>query len=344
MIDPLSALIYGSLFMFAMLVLFFPVKGIFPRWKRSREITKRVLIEDGLKQIYESEYKRLQCSLTKFAKSLSISDDQARDLIDHLVSLQLVEWKDGAPKLTSQGEEYALRVIRIHRLWERYLADETSFNEKDWHPEAERREHNISIEEADKLAAQLGNPLFDPHGDPIPTASGELPKHTGKSLTEYKTGEVGFITHLEDEPPAVYAQLIAQGLQVGKQVKVLDVQKERIKFIVDGEECVLAPLLAENVTIKSAVHEDLKEDFTRLSSLKIGEQAKVVGISKSLRGQQRRRLMDLGIVPGAIVIADLASLGGDPVAYRIKGTTIALRTQQAEQIYIEEIEKESKVA
>ncbi|MEJ5261089.1 MAG: FeoA family protein [Ignavibacterium sp.] len=71
-----------------------------------------------------------------------------------------------------------------------------------------------------------------------------------------------------------------------------------------------------------------------LSSLKVGEKGIVLGIAKSLRGQQRRRLMDLGIVPGTEIEAELASITGDPVAYRVRGTTIALRKEQADKIYL----------
>ncbi len=77
--------------------------------------------------------------------------------------------------LTDQGREYALHIVRTHRLLERYLADRTGVLPEDWHGEAERREHKLSPEDRESLAARLGHPLYDPHGDPIPTAAGELP-------------------------------------------------------------------------------------------------------------------------------------------------------------------------
>ena len=74
--------------------------------------------------------------------------------------------------------------------------------------------------------------------------------------------------------------------------------------------------------------------FRSLSELKIGEKGKVLGIAKSLRGQQRRRLMDLGVVPGTEVEVEMKSLWNDPVAYRIRGATIALRKNQTDKIYL----------
>jgi len=71
-----------------------------------------------------------------------------------------------------------------------------------------------------------------------------------------------------------------------------------------------------------------------LSSLKVGEQGTILGIAKALRGQQRRRLMDLGIVPGTKIEAELESFTGDPVAYKVRGTTVALRKQQTDKIYL----------
>ncbi len=77
-----------------------------------------------------------------------------------------------------------------------------------------------------------------------------------------------------------------------------------------------------------------KENLKIYLHLNIGEKGTVLGISKALRGQQRRRLMDLGIVPGTEVIAEMKGAFGDPTAYKIKGASIALRKKLAERIYL----------
>jgi len=89
-------------------------------------------------------------------------------------------------------------------------------------------------------------------------------------------------------------------------------------------------LLLRKTTID--INQQAKHDV--LSSLKIGEQAEVVGISPNCRGQQRRRLMDLGIVPGSNISAVMKSASGDPVGYRVMGTTIGIRKQHADQVFI----------
>ena len=124
------------------------------------------------------------------------------------------------------------------------------------------------------------------------------------------------------------------------QIRMMEVSDRRLKFVANGEECVLSPLIAKNITVGVLkLEKQVQGKFKTLSSLKIGEEGTILGIAKSLRGQQRRRLMDLGIVPGTKIEAELKSFTGDPVAYRVRGTTVALRKQQTEKIYLLNDEK-----
>jgi DtxR family Mn-dependent transcriptional regulator len=124
------------------------------------------------------------------------------------------------------------------------------------------------------------------------------------------------------------------------QIRMMEVSDKRLKFVANGEECVLSPLIAKNITVGVVkLEKQIEGKFKTLSSLKIGEAGTILGIAKALRGQQRRRLMDLGIVPGTKIEAELESLTGDPVAYRVRGTTVALRKKQTEKIYLSNDEK-----
>jgi DtxR family Mn-dependent transcriptional regulator len=333
--EPLVLLIIGTLLVLILVLIFYPNKGIISVWKKSRYANKKILIEDALKYLYNCEYNNSSCSLNGIAGNLSISADDATDIIARLESMGLVSAKKDELNLTSDGRSYALRVIRVHRLWEKYLADETNVKENEWHQKAEEIEHTLTIEQTDQLAAQIGNPVFDPHGDPIPSASGELPSKKGKLLTEMNVGEFANIIHIEDEPNAIYSQLLAEGLYPGMQIRMIELSDKRIKFVANGEECILSPLIAKNVTVGIfQLEKPYEGKFKALSSLKIGEHGTILGIAKALRGQQRRRLMDLGIVPGTKIEAELESLTGDPVAYRVRGTTVALRKQQTDKIYL----------
>lgn len=342
MTDPLVTLLIGSGIILLIVVSFIPQRGLLARIRRSKSISRKVLIEDALKHLYNSEYNGVSCTINSVAGKLSISEDEATELITKLEEMGLLTSHQDTLQLSDEGRSYALRIIRIHRLWEKYLADETSVDELNWHHSAEEFEHKLSPSEADILAAQIGNPVFDPHGDPIPSTEGILPDKKGKPLTDLKTGEFASIVHVEDEPDAIYQQLIAEGLYPGMQVRLLESTKERVRFTANGEECVLAPLFAKNVTVAPIRFEKTVEGkFRTLSSLGIGQKGTVLGISKALRGQQRRRLMDLGVVPGTEIVAEMKSASGDPTAYKIKGATIALRNKLADRIYLISEDKEA---
>lgn len=335
MTDPVVTLLIGTGIILLGIVSFFPEKGLVARMKRGKTISKKVLIEDALKHLYNCEYNSVSCTLDSVAGKLSISEDEAAELITKLEDMGLLISHHETLQLSSEGRSYALRIIRIHRLWEKYLADETGIEEREWHHSAEEFEHKLTPTDADALAAQIGNPVFDPHGDPIPSTDGKLPDKKGSPLTDLQFGEFANIIHIEDEPDAIYKQLVAEGLYPGMQVRMMESDKERIRFTANGEESVLAPLFAKNITVAPIKIEKIVEGkFKNLSSLKIGEKGTVLGISKALRGQQRRRLMDLGIVPGTVVIAEMKGAFGDPTAYKIKGASIALRKKLAERIYL----------
>ncbi len=335
MVDPLTSLIIGFIIILFFIWVYLPRKGLLARWKRSKKNTHRVLIEDSLKHLYNCEYNGINCTLNSVAGNLSISADEAAKVVKKLEELDLITSHESGISLSPEGRAYALRIIRTHRLWEKYLADETSVGEEDWHIAAEEVEHYITPAQANVLAAQIGNPVFDPHGDPIPSAKGDLPVKKGNAMNTLKAGEFARIIHIEDEPNAIYSQLVAAGLYPGMQVKMIESSKDRIKFLANGEEVVLAPLFAKNVTIVPIKDETtVTGKFKSLSSLSVGDKGIVLGISKRCRGQQRRRLMDLGIVPGTEIEAEMKSIGGDPVAYRIRGASIALRKNQADKIYL----------
>lgn len=337
--NPLETLIIGMLILGAIAWIVWPDRGLVAMWRRLTRRSARILLEDALKHLYDCEYKGVTGTLESIAGALSLSVDKAAKLVRRLEGMGLLTRHDTELELTPSGRSYALRVIRIHRLWERFLADETAVNESDWHKEAEKQEHVITADEANDLAKRLGNPIFDPHGDPIPSVTGELPSAQGMALTSLKAGQLAGIVHIEDEPAAIYAQLAAQRLYPGMQVRMIDQTPERVVFDADGNEIVLAPVFAANITVVPLDQPPrISVPSRTLASLEPGEVAVVTGISKACRGLQRRRLMDLGIVPGTIVKAKFRSASNDPTAYEIRGATIALRRQQAEMIFIEKQE------
>jgi DtxR family Mn-dependent transcriptional regulator len=317
-------------------LLFWPGAGVVPRWRVARRMRGRVRVEDALKHLHESEYRGQPATVESLAGALGLS---ARDAVEALARMEahgLVARGGTELRLTPGGRAYALRIIRVHRLWERHLAEETGLPEVDWHAQAERREHVMTSEETEALAARMGHPRYDPHGDPIPTAEGDLPPWEGQPLPSLAVGAFGTIVHVEDEPREVYAQLVAEGLHPGMRVQMLEVSPERIRFWADGDEHVLAPVFAANLTYRPLPRgTGMEGPFDTLASLGPGEHGRVLQLAPSCRGVQRRRLMDLGIVPGTLVTAEMTAAGGDPTAYRVRGSVVALRQDQARHVQIE---------
>lgn len=337
MSDPLGALIITALVAALGLWLFWPDKGLFWRWQQARPITRRVLIEDALKHIYDCEYHGRAPTVQSLAGALNSSVNEIAGLLTEMQAHELIAFAGDKPELTTQGRDYALHIIRAHRLWERYLADKTGYTAADWHSQSERREHHLSRAQTDALARELGHPRFDPHGDPIPTASGDLVAPVERyNLSNFWPNQYGQIVHLEDEPETIYAQLLAEGLHLGMIVLVTEITPQRVRFWADGDEHVLAPILAANVSVTPIQLEEEAETgpYESLSQLKLGQSARVTGISYRCRGAERRRFLDLGILPGTIIKAEMVSPSGDPTAYRIRGALIGLRQEQADLIYI----------
>jgi DtxR family Mn-dependent transcriptional regulator len=201
---------------------------------------------------------------------------------------------------------------------------------------AERYEHDLTLSDTADLSAQLGNPTHDPHGDPIPTAQGELVLHGGKPLSTMQLDKLFRIVHMEDEPETVYAQLVAEGLHPGMLVQIIESGPQRIRFLANGTEHLLAPIVASSISVVEIPQEapETKTVGEPLSVLKPGETGEVLTLSPRFRGSERRRMMDLGILPGTVIQAEMNSPSGDPTAYRIRGALIALRDDQAELIRI----------
>jgi DtxR family Mn-dependent transcriptional regulator len=296
---------------------------------------RRVLIEDALKHIYHCEYGHVSCTINSLAGAIGRHQDAVTAIVSELSDRRYVVPRGQELVLTEQGREYALTVIRSHRLWERYLADETMVREVDWHKEAERQEHRLSSEEAEILSKRLGNPLFDPHGDPIPSPDGQIPHDLGTGLEKFHVGDAISIVHVEDEPPAVYAELLRLGLYPGMKLVIRERSELQIVVDHDGERVELALIVAANLHVRKEIGKPETSPRRTLGSLNPGNKAVVAGLSPACRGLQRRRLMDLGIVPGTTIEAEMKSPGGDPTAYRIRGATIALRREHADLIFVE---------
>lgn len=319
-------------------VAIWPRVGLVALWRDRAVRRHREQAENALKHLLGQAAAGQPGTLASLQGVLRTSDRVLLALMERLEREALVRTDGDRFSLTSDGERLAVHVVRAHRLWELYLADELGVPVGQVHARAERAEHQLSAADLDRLSAAMGHPETDPHGDPIPNRDGEVRPPAGAPLSGWPLSVPGRIVHLEDEPPLAFAQLSALGLRLGQVVHLVEHSPARM-VLSDGEtEYVLAPLLAANVHVEPAEAPAASgASVLRLSELDSGSLGEVIALDPDCRGFMRRRLLDLGFTPGARVRPDLTTFAGDPRAYRIRGTTIALRREQSARVLVREV-------
>jgi Fe2+ transport system protein FeoA/Mn-dependent DtxR family transcriptional regulator len=294
-----------------------------------------VEVEDALKAAYTLQEARGAWGGEELARSMALSEKMAGEVARALVAFGWAEEDaQGSMHLTETGEARARELIRAHRLWERYLVDREGMPLEKVHAEAHRREHETTPEELERLDAALGHPAWDPHGHAIPAPGCRVPSSLAHSLLEHGTpGSRLRIVCLDDEPAPLLAQLVALGLKPGVDVEVLDREPDLLRVRLDGDIVPLAGAAARHVSVVPAPALPVP-----LGELPVGSRARVAEVQGV--GKHQRRMLDMGFVPGAgVTVARRAPLG-DPIEYRIKGTAVALRREDADSVLVEELRDE----
>ena len=162
-------------------------------------------------------------STSAIAERLGVSPASASAMVKRLEALGLVRREPyHGVELTPAGERVALEVIRHHRLLELYLAEALGMPWDRVHDEAEVLEHAISPQLSELIAEKLGNPTHDPHGDPIPTAEGEIDDAPTRSLADLEPGERGVFARVSDSNPAMLRYLSQRGIGRGSELEVVE--------------------------------------------------------------------------------------------------------------------------
>jgi Fe2+ transport system protein FeoA len=233
--------------------------------------------------------------------------------------------------LTEKGIVRARELIRAHRLWERYLVDLEALELEAAHTEAHHREHKTTSEELERLDAKLGHPAWDPHGHIIPSPGQPIPYPASITLdNEELVGEKLQIISLDDEPTELLAQLILMGLKPSLNIEVLERDRGYLKLRLNEDLVLLAPSAARHVHVVPVPILPLP-----LGELPVGSKAQVVEIKGG--GRHQRRMLDMGFVPGAVVTVIRKAPLDDPVEYRIKGASVALRKEDARTLLVAEL-------
>ncbi len=183
-------------------------------------------IEDYTKAIYALA-RRGDGSVTTnaLAERLGVSAASASAMVKKLAERGLAEHRPyRGVQLTPAGERVALAVMRNHRLIELYLAEHLGVPWDRVHEEAEALEHVISDDLRGRIAAKLGHPTHDPHGDPIPDANLLLHEGPTRSLADLETGDRGRFVRVSDADPDMLRYLDGREIALGDEVEVLDRQ------------------------------------------------------------------------------------------------------------------------
>ncbi len=142
--NPLTALLIFVVMAFLLFVFFRPVKGWYWLLKNNWQSNEKTVMEDILKQLYRLESYGAETDINALTNSLKIKDSLIIDALHKMSVNELVKVEGDLLKLTKEGRQYALKIIRVHRLWEKYLAEKTGFDKSEWHDRAEEMEHVLS--------------------------------------------------------------------------------------------------------------------------------------------------------------------------------------------------------
>ncbi|HLM08466.1 MAG TPA: metal-dependent transcriptional regulator [Thermoleophilaceae bacterium] len=190
------------------------------RMESAAEVSNAV--QDYAKAIWSlSQRSDEPVSTSSLAYRLEVSPASASAMVKRLEVMGLVSREPyHGVRLTRAGERLALEVVRHHRLLELYLAEALGMSWDRVHEEAEVLEHAISPELSELIAAKLGNPTHDPHGDPIPTADGEIDDSPTRALADLPAGERGVFSRVSDSNSEMLRYLSERGIAPGDELEL----------------------------------------------------------------------------------------------------------------------------
>lgn len=196
-------------------------------------------IDDYLKAIYHhTEWQTAPITPSQLAGVLGLAPSTVTEMVQKLAAQDLVSHRPYGPvTLTDAGRLRAASIIRRHRLIETWLVREFGYAWDEVHDEAEVLEHSISDRLLEGISERLGHPRFDPHGDAIPDASGEVERVPFVLLGEARIGHAGRVLRVSDRDPELLRALEEAGIDVGHTLTVTG----RDAVAIDGSPTVTLP-------------------------------------------------------------------------------------------------------
>jgi DtxR family transcriptional regulator, Mn-dependent transcriptional regulator len=183
-------------------------------------------VEDYVKAVYTLELREGTASTTALAARLEVTPAAVSGMLPKLTALGLVEHEPyRGVRLTDRGRLVALEVVRHHRLLELFLVESLGMGWDEVHAEAEVLEHVLSEELEELIAAKLGHPTLDPHGDPIPSRELAIEDAVeSRDLYQLEPGARGTLVRVSDDDPEMLRFLTDRGITPGTELEVIDRQ------------------------------------------------------------------------------------------------------------------------
>jgi DtxR family Mn-dependent transcriptional regulator len=209
-------------------------------------------MQDYLKTVYLLEAQAGGATTNAIAEALGVRPASVTGMLKKLAALKLVHYTPyQAAHLTRRGERLALEVVRHHRLLELFLMEALGYSWDEVHVEADRLEHVISEDFEDRLAARLGDPRIDPHGDPIPAKDGSLPAARQVRLANLTIGQSARIARVHDGDPGLLRHAAELGLVPAARVTLIETDPYggSLRLRVEGLERSVGPELARQVFV-----------------------------------------------------------------------------------------------
>ena len=180
-------------------------------------------VEDYVKVIYShTEWQPEPITTSALAARLGLAASSVTEMVKKLAAQGLVTHVPyGAIELTADGTALALRMLRRHRLIETWLVDHFGYAWDEVHDEAEVLEHALSDRLLDLVDAELGHPVRDPHGDPIPAHDGTLTQPAATLLRDAGAASRGHIVRISDRDPMLLRHLDAEGIRVDTELEIV---------------------------------------------------------------------------------------------------------------------------
>lgn len=214
----------------------------------ARDLSRSV--EDYLKVIYHLTEHAESASTNAIAETLDLAAPSVSGMIKRLAEAGLAEHQPyKGVTLTRDGRHAALRMLRRHRIIESYLVSSLGYTWDNVHDEAEKLEHAVSEDLVDRMSRALGNPRFDPHGDPIPAADGQMADVNTTPMPDIADGELVTIARVDTGSAERLRWLAGAGLIPGARIRVLDHQPFNgpVTVSLDGARRVVGRELAEQL-------------------------------------------------------------------------------------------------